>query len=105
MTQTTLTGDPETTVVNVRTHGRYGVRIVDRSTEFGNPFRLKEDGGEYTREESVGAFREWFYAPERDGLRQQADRELAGKTLGYWCVPEACHAEVMATYLNQSGDD
>lgn len=56
--QSTLTGDPKTELVNVSRHGKKDVRMIDRDTKFGNPFRLEEVGGHYTRKESVEAYRE-----------------------------------------------
>lgn len=58
--QSTLTDEPKTEIVNVSRYGRDGVRMIDRTTKFGNPFRLEEDGGEYPREESVEQFKGWF---------------------------------------------
>jgi len=52
-TQITLGGEPETTLINVEEHDKTGVVKVGRSTQFGNPYKLKKDGGNYTREESV----------------------------------------------------
>jgi len=104
--QTTLTGDfesePEfkTEVVNVSDHGRDDVRMIDRSTQFGNPFRLEKDGGEYTREESVEAYREWFVERvETDPEFRAAVEELRGQKLGCWCKPKACHGDVIRDYL------
>lgn len=69
--KTTLSGDAvETELVNVAEHGREGVTMIDRSTRFGNPFKMREDGREYSREECIDAYREWF----RDRLE---DDELA----------------------------
>ena len=104
--QTTLLGDfeegPEftTELVNVSTYGREGVRMIDRTTEFGNPFRLENDGGEYTREESVERYREWF-VDEVDSNPEfrEAVEDLRGETLGCWCKPKSCHGDVILAYL------
>lgn len=104
--QTTLTGDfesdPEfkTEVVNVSDYGREGVRMIDRSTQFGNPFRLQKDGGEYTREGSVERYREYFINKiESDPEFREAVEELRGEKLGCWCKPKACHGDVIRDYL------
>lgn len=47
--QVTLSGAETTDLVNVRKHGREGVTMIDRSSKFGNPFKMEKDGGEYTR--------------------------------------------------------
>lgn len=100
MTQHTLTGTPTTTVVNVRKTSCEGVVMVDRSTKYGNPYRMEKDGGDYSREGCIEAFREWWYADGQEELRRQAIEELQGETLGCWCKPKACHADVIAAYLN-----
>lgn len=88
-----------TELVNMSTHGREGVTKIDRSTRFGNPFRLEKDGGDYTRQESVEAYREWFQEQLEDPVFREAVESLRGETLGCWCVPEACHGEVILEYL------
>lgn len=104
--QSTLGGDPKTELVNVKRHGRDGVRMIDRSTIFGNPFRLDEDGGEYTREESVEQYEEWFMDKiTSDDEFREAVEELRGETLGCYCKPKACHGDVILAYLRgQLGD-
>jgi len=98
--QSTLTGDPKTELVNVSRYGKEGVTMIDRNTKFGNPFRLKEDGGEYTREESVEAYREWFKEKIRtDPKFRESVEELKGETLGCWCKPKKCHGDVILAYL------
>jgi putative DNA primase/helicase len=103
-----LEGEPtdgaeqETELVNMSNHGRGGVRPIDRSSQFGNPFKLEKDGGEYeTREESIQKYREWFADKIRNDpdFRQAVD-DLRGDTLGCWCKPEACHGDVILEYLN-----
>jgi hypothetical protein len=64
---------------------------IDRGTEWGNPFRMPEDGD---RSEVVGAF-EKFYFPHKPSLLEQIP-DLAGKVLGCWCYPEQCHGDVIA---------
>ncbi|MEZ3143768.1 DUF4326 domain-containing protein [Halobaculum sp. MBLA0143] len=98
--QSTLTGHEQTKLVNVSRHGRDGVRMIDRSTQFGNPFRLEKDGGDYTREGSVEAYREWFLGQvDDDPAFREAVEELRGETLGCWCKPKACHGDVILAYL------
>lgn len=100
MGQQTLTGEEKTRVVNVTNHGRNGVKMIGRSTKFGNPFKMEKDGGEYTREGCVDTFREWWYSDEQSELREQAEQELSGEILGCYCKPKGCHGDVIAEYLN-----
>ena len=103
--QSTLTGDPKTELVNVSRHGKEGVCMIDRDTEFGNPFRLKKDGGDYTREESVEAYREWFTEKvQSDPEFQESVDSLRGETLGCWCKPKQCHGDVILDYLRGNMD-
>lgn len=37
-----------------------GAVLVTRGSRWGNPFRIVEHGGEYTREESVRLYREYI---------------------------------------------
>jgi hypothetical protein len=108
--QTTLTGEPETTLVNVRhrEHDREDVAMIDRGTEFGNPYKTVSDGGEYTRQEAINLFEGWWYRDEQADLRAQATEELTGETIGCWCVDEPvtapekpfeCHGEIILEYL------
>jgi len=98
--QSTLTGEPKTELVNVNRHGKEGVRMIDRDTQFGNPFRLKKDGGDYTRDESVDRYETRFKEKiKEDEDFQAAVEELRGSTLGCWCKPKRCHGDVILAYL------
>lgn len=98
--QSTLTGEPKTELVNVERHGRENVCMIDRNTKFGNPFRLKKDGGEYTREESVRKYKQWFKKKMKsDPEFKQSVENLRGETLGCWCKPKDCHGDIILAYL------
>jgi hypothetical protein len=84
--------------------GKQGVTKIDRTTRFGNPFRLEKDGGDYTREESVVAYQNWFYEKLQDDEFREAVEELRGETLGCWCKPKACHGDVILHYLEQTNE-
>lgn len=99
-TQMTLGGNEVTELVNVLKHGRDGVRMIGRSTQFGNPFRMKKDGGDYTRDGCVAAYREWFCEKiDSDEEFRTAVEELRGETLGCYCSPKACHGDVILAHL------
>jgi hypothetical protein len=86
-----------TTVINLRLHPVPPFVVVDRSSPFGNPFRIGFDGD---REAVLLKYVEWFYAPERKALREKVRKELTGKTLACWCTPLRCHAEILAAYCD-----
>jgi putative DNA primase/helicase len=66
----------------------------------GNPY----PEAEYGREECIELFEEDFLDRiERDAEFRRAVEELRGETLACWCVPEACHGEVIIEFLD--GDD
>ena len=65
---------------------------------FGNPFHVGADG---TREEVVAKYLEYFI--ERNKTDEEFHRrilDLAGKRLGCFCKPEACHGDIIARYLD-----
>lgn len=110
MVDSTSIESERTVLVNMHAHGRDGVTPIDRSSKFGSKFRLKKDGGEYTRAESVAAYKEWFLERIADDSEfRQSVRDLEGKTLGCWCVEEpvtdpqepyeTCHGEIILAYL------
>lgn len=94
----------QTQIVNIeRTPEEEIDKYIDRRSKYGSQFKLEKDGGDYTREESVATYRDWFYADAQADLRQQAREELTGKTLGCWCKPKACHGDVIVEFLESDG--
>jgi hypothetical protein len=68
---------------------RYDV-YIGRPSKWGNPYVIGRDG---TREQVIERYEQWLLQqPEL----MAALSELAGKTLGCWCAPHACHGEVLA---------
>ncbi len=68
--------------------------LIDRSTQWGNPFLIGKDG---TREEVITKHKEWILTqPE---LLAQLYK-LKGKTLGCWCSPAACHGNTLSELAN-----
>lgn len=118
--QSDLFGNVQTKLVNVSEYsGSENVVPIGRSTKYGNKFKMKEHGGEYTREGCVEAFEEWWYEDEQKALREDAKNELQGRTIGCYCIGEAkkynskedpiteikgepsvCHGEVILQFLN-----
>ncbi len=76
------------------------VVFIDRRSQFGNQFVLKEDGGGYSRAESIRAYREWFKSKIRDDSTfRDAVEELKGETLACHCRPRPCHGDVILEYI------
>ena len=75
-----------------------GVVIVDRTTQWGNPYKVGRDG---TREEVVR--RHADYIDRHPHLRDLIKRELRGKVLACWCDVEhqACHAVTLWRIANE----
>jgi hypothetical protein len=65
----------------------FAVRI-DRSSKYGNPFILDQDGD---RDEVCDAFK-LHYLPFKKSIQKDADK-LIGKVLICHCYPERCHGE------------
>ncbi len=87
-------GDPEyADVVYVgRAMHRGGWHL--EGSPLANPFRPGPDG---TRDEVVAKYREYLLGrPDLLALLP----ELRGRRLGCWCVPERCHAEVIAEFAD-----
>ena len=58
---------------------------IDRSSDWGNPFEMGEDGDRDTVCDSYEIF-----FPRKFSLHNRLD-ELKGKVLGCWCYPARCH--------------
>lgn len=64
----------------------------------GNPYKVDVDGG---RAEVIAKFRmEFAHRIAEDEEFRQAVLELQGDVLGCWCKPEACHGDVIKSYLD-----
>lgn len=80
-------------VVNVKTDGCDV--YVGRPSIWGNPIMLKRESD---RASVLEEYRQ--YLATRPDLVQKAFKELRGKTLGCWCAPKMCHADVLAGIAN-----
>jgi len=75
---------------------RLAVRI-DRSTRYGNPFVLDEDGD---RDEVCDAY-ERHYMPHKPSITDRIESgELSGKVLVCHCYPRRCHGDCLAAEAN-----
>lgn len=78
-----------TKVINRRSGASYDF-MVDRTSFWGNPFHIGVDG---TRREVIAKYRAMVLSRPDMVARLP---ELRGKTLGCWCKPKPCHADVLA---------
>ncbi len=92
-----ITESKATLVVNAKTY-QGPLVMVDRTSEFGNPFRPDAHHG---RDAVIERFRAYFLArvASEPAFRARV-LTLRGKTLGCWCAPKACHATVIAEWLD-----
>lgn len=82
----------KTAVVHLK-HDTHDARI-DRTTKWGNPFRIGRDG---TREEVIEMYEDYLFT--QPALLAELS-SLRGKRLGCWCAPEPCHGDVLAKYAD-----
>ena len=73
--------------------------LIDRTTIFGNPFKIGRDG---TREQVIRKFGQYFYKRIERDLAWKAEvlKLRGGKVLGCWCAPQPCHGAVYADFLD-----
>lgn len=79
--------------------GGLAVRI-DRSTRYGNPFLLHEDGD---RDQVCNAY-EQHYLPHKPSIAERIlAGDLSGKVLVCHCKPQRCHGDALAKQANTAG--
>ena len=89
----------ETTVVNLNDYvapqfGSGCLVVIDRTTKWGNPFRIGQDGD---RAAVIEKYRQWLWRKiqqEEVNLYELAD--LNGCELGCHCHPLPCHGDILA---------
>lgn len=72
--------------------------LVDRTTEWGNPFVIGRDGD---RKEVLRKYRRWFRHSDQKEFRRRVRRELVEKDLVCWCAPSDCHADILLEFANR----
>jgi len=84
--------------------GRRGVvminskRFPERDSLWANPFRVGKDG---TRDRVIAMYEVYIVAKiAEQGLEEELEA-LRGKTLGCWCAPEPCHAEILLRLIDE----
>ena len=78
---------------------------IDRSTRWGNPFRVGDScthpvSGKSVLvrniEHAIALFALFLSTPAASGVVEAAKRELVGKNLACWCkAGEACHGDIL----------
>ena len=101
-----------TRVINIRREERYSgqrstpaYEYIGRGSDWGNPYSMFDASDESlsSRDEVI---RKYAYDFDRGLLKRkkQDALRLAGKRLGCFCKPDACHGDVIAEYLNSMDD-
>ena len=91
----------KTRVINVSDiefHDPKDVVFIGRPSKFGNPFKIGTDGD---REDVISKFESYFTEKlQTDPEFVKAVLALKGKVLACYCKPEACHGDVIATWVD-----
>lgn len=113
-TQQTLSGEPTTEVVNQKHTDEFDINIgranhgqnnmnntpIGEPGWLGNPYPKSDHG----RKKCIDLFREDFVERlQNDAEFRDAIENLAGKTLGCYCKPKACHGDVIRKFI-EDGD-
>ena len=72
---------------------------IDRSSDWGNPFEMGDDGDRDTVCDSYEIF-----FPRKFSLHNRLD-ELKGKVLGCWCYPARCHGMYLIAKAGEANAD
>lgn len=98
-----------TRVINIKKDTEYqankstsSYQYIGRGSYWGNPYSMYEDGDD--REEVIRKFKYDFDYEKFPNKEKSEVYKLAGKRLGCFCKPHACHGDVLADFLN-SWDD
>jgi hypothetical protein len=98
-----------TRVVNIKKEEKYAplkstpdYEYIGRGSYWGNPYSMYGTGDD--REEVIRKFKYDFDYEKFPNKKKDHVFKLAGKRLGCFCKPEACHGDVLADFLNQWDD-
>lgn len=98
-----------TRVVNIKKETRFASQrsnpsyeYIGRGSYWGNPYSMFAEGE--SREEVIRKFKYDFDFDKFPNKKKSEVYKLAGKRLGCFCKPDACHGDVLASFLN-SWDD
>jgi len=80
-----------------------GTIRIDRTTIFGNPFKIKKG---CTRKQSIEKFKSYFYNRiKTDKVFRQRIKALGGHVLGCWCKPNPCHGDILLKLLKEKREN
>lgn len=84
-------------IVNIKTGDKYDVYIGrGRNSQWGNPFKIEVHGN---RKQVIIRYENYLLNELLIGNKEQDDlAALNGKQLGCFCVPNACHGDVIERY-------
>lgn len=98
-----------TRVINIKREPEYKnikstvtYEYIGRGSYWGNPYSMYEDGDD--RDEVIRKFKYDFDYDKFPNKDKSKIFELAGKRLGCFCKPEACHGDILADFLNSYDD-
>lgn len=98
-----------TRVINIKKEVKYAnlrqtdeYEYIGRGSYWGNPYSMFAEGE--TREEVIRKFKYDFDYEKFPNKSKSEVFKLAGKRLGCFCKPEACHGDVLADFLNEWDD-
>jgi Domain of unknown function (DUF4326) len=76
-----------------------GARFPKKPSKFANPFKISK--GSNARADVLRAYRQWLLEQiASEDITMDELRALRGKTLGCWCKPESCHADILVEFAN-----
>lgn len=98
-----------TRVINIKIDTEYkgktsspNYEYIGRGSYWGNPYSMYEDGDD--RDEVIRKYKYDFDYERFPSKKKSEVYKLAGKRLGCFCKPQACHGDVLADFLNAWDD-
>jgi hypothetical protein len=98
-----------TRVINIKTDTKFaGIKsnaeyeYIGRGSYWGNPYSMFAEGD--SREEVIRKYKYDFDYEKFPKKEKSEVYKLAGKRLGCFCKPDACHGDILADFLNQYDD-
>lgn len=98
-----------TRVINIKKDEQFaGVKsnaayeYIGRGSYWGNPYSMFAEGD--SREEVIRKYKYDFDYEKFPNKEKTQVYKLAGKRLGCFCKPDACHGDILANYLNAWDD-
>lgn len=96
--------DKDTQYKSIKSSDTY--QYIGRGSYWGNPYSMYDfsSDGDNSREDVIRKFKYDFDHNKFIKKEKNEVYKLAGKRLGCFCKPEACHGDILADFLN-SWDD